>query len=129
MPFQKNALNILIWGWSVWCQFCCLIQHIFFGNLNCFRRYSGLLRRLQWWALEWLQLWSINFGYKKSKWFLHKCDQVLMEILKFFEMKDFGRWLRNRRNILESILEIRQIQLFFLLLEFLSYYGTNCTAL
>ena len=77
----KNALNNLILGWSVWCQFCCLIQHIFFGNLNCFRRYSGLLRRLHWWALAWLQLWSINFGCTKFEWLLPKSDQFIHNLI------------------------------------------------
>ena len=48
----KNALNILILGWSVWCQFSCL-NICFFCNLNRFRQYRGLYRprRLHWyWA-------------------------------------------------------------------------------
>ena len=85
----KNALNNSILGWSVWCQFCCLIQHIFFCNLNRFRRYSGLLRRLHWWALAWLQLWSINVWYTKLGWLWTKSEQFIKQFVIFL----------NRRNI------------------------------
>ena len=114
----KNALNNFILGWSVWCQFCCLIQHIFFGNLNCFRRYSGLLRRLQWWALEWLQLWSINFGCTKLEWLLPKSDQFIHNLIFAW----IGGFFFSK---FPSIIKVSQFQNVLLALSFRPKYQRN----